>query len=447
MALVFDGSQRPAWWNNPGVAGRTTTVTTPAPPGGTGVSDSTSFEIRDGERNTGDSTNQERIELSVDDSDQSEAFDYRYTIGTPYWVDFYVRFASTWLATSTSWNIFYQVHLQGGGTQPIIILNTTPTNLLELRTSNGGGTTTRWTHAWAPDTWYHFQLHFVLSRTTSDGLLEMKLDGVQQNLSGQVTLPVATIPASTATYPSTFKPYQKIGIYRAAGSFSNTTKVFHHAFKIYDAEPDPGAGGGGGGGSSATPTVTAAPDSTRFGNTSGTAWTEVTANSKRGSDFTLSTNGTITNVRCWMDGGGTGSGTQALKAVVYNAGDAIVVGSSNEATITSADTEGWKNFTFTSELNCAAGTYRLGILSSTTAKVARYAHTTVASALFYGTDTYSDGADTVWGASGVDSKQMTIYAAYTAIAPPTTPPVSGGGSLSATRSCSGSRAISGSRSI
>jgi len=445
VAVVADLTERAAWRNFHALTGaRIFETTTPAPPSGTGETVVLAYDMRDGEKRASDAANAERCETSIDNN-AGAAPDYRFRFDTEYHMDLRVRFAPSYVLQS-DWQIFSQTHLEGGGTQPILIFNTSPSGggVIQFKTSQGGGHTVRFSTPFTSDEWHWFQLRFVLSKSASNGLVALRYQGVDRQLAiggGNTALvcPVATIPASTAA--DAF-PYLKQGMYRSAGVSGNTL-VYHHATKTYDADPGSPAPGGPVG-----PSITAAPDAVRFGNITGTAWSGMGANGVRGSDFDLSERADVSRLVAWIDGfGSAGAGSQVLRGCIYAAATGALLATSPEVTIDAGDAEGWVPFVFSSPVRLDPSAYRLAVLSGATSQVARYAHASISDALRWGTDAYADGPLTTWAATGLDAKRMAIYAAYTAVAAPP-PPVAGGSrSVSGSRACSGSRGISGSRAV
>lgn len=443
MALIFNGSAKSAWGSTESVnaATRILDVASPAPP--TAFATSIAFEIRDGERPAGNSATKSRCELMEPQV---------YACNKEYWKEFYIYVPTSW-ENNHNWNYVWQVHLrQEPGSQAVLMFTGSPGNVLELMTGTGGSHPVRWDTAFTENTWHRFGLHFRFTDTASTGFVELWYNGVQQTFdAGGTRFACAMTPSgySARSGADLNTLNDKIGIYRREESYSNTTFLYHHANKIWDADPGTFAGGGGGEGepepgAPATPTVTAAPDATRFGKVTGTVWTGMGANSKRGSIYTLPVLADVPHGRAWLDGWGPAAAatSQPCKLVVHDAED-LLVGTSSEVTITKEDDESWVLFDFPTNLRLPAGDYRLGIISSATGQVIRYAHGTTSNSLSFGADTYSDGPTTTWGVTGVDSKDMTIYLAYTEIEdetdPGTTPPPAEPGVL---RLCgSGSRRV------
>ena len=132
----------------------------------------------------------------------------------------------------------------------------------------------------------------------------------------------------------------------------------------------------------------------------------------------------LDRLRVYLDGRGGAAGSQKLRAVIY-AGygwmpSMSLVAVSREVTVTSGTTARWVDFRFDAPPFLSGfelATYQFGLLAGPTRNVARYASTSRANALWWGTDGYADGPltslekptltlpPTTWK---TDDKQMSI---------------------------------------
>jgi len=119
---------------------------------------------------------------------------------------------------------------------------------------------------------------------------------------------------------------------------------------------------------------------------------------KAASKITLSSAPSVTTAKIYLDGAGSGSGSQVCKAVLYedsagSPGDKIAT--SAEVTVTDGQAAGWVTFTF-SEQALAAGSYWLSIHGGGNTNTIRI-YRTAGSNYVYKTDTYADGASDPFG--------------------------------------------------
>jgi hypothetical protein len=165
----------------------------------------------------------------------------------------------------------------------------------------------------------------------------------------------------------------------------------------------------------------------------GTVWTPMSNDLSRVSVFSAPGPGLtdydgnsrlLDRLRVYLDGKGGATGAQKLRAVVYYGGftgwapGMSLVAMSREVTVTSGTSARWVEFRFDRPVYLSAvdgATYKIGLLSGATRNVARYASTSQAEALWWGPDTYADGAltrvDPSTGAGlgwRTDNKQMSI---------------------------------------
>jgi hypothetical protein len=146
----------------------------------------------------------------------------------------------------------------------------------------------------------------------------------------------------------------------------------------------------------------------------GAVWTGLTPNAKRASRFSSTAAASVTSISAYVDGGAATSGSQPLRGVIYSddAGDpGRPLATSSEVTILAGRAAGWVTLSLASPVSLAAGTYWLALHAGGSAKVGRYASTTVSAALRYdgAGDLYSDGASNPFGSTNDDDKRISIY--------------------------------------
>lgn len=162
--------------------------------------------------------------------------------------------------------------------------------------------------------------------------------------------------------------------------------------------------------------VTVVRATTVLGQTSaGPNWTTMGSNSKRASAFTVGSAGVdVASLRVWVDGRGASSGSQAVRAVIYSdssGAPASLRSVSAPITIAAGRVAGWVSFALSTPVRLGSGgKYWLGLHSSTTSGVTRWAGTTKTAALRFNSDLYSDGAASTFGSASTDAKEMSIQA-------------------------------------
>ena len=166
------------------------------------------------------------------------------------------------------------------------------------------------------------------------------------------------------------------------------------------------------------------PDATRVGvSVAGSSFNTMGADRVRLSTFTMPEDGLINEVVCYMDGNGGTSGSQTFKYVVYSG--TTKVAETGDITISSSSPNArWEDENVLVPYQASDGeSLSIGIQSSTTANVARYAYEAETDALLFGTDTYADGAEATLPSTTLDAKRMSIYAVYTpgSVEPPPPP--------------------------
>src|SRR5215208_6455465 len=139
--------------------------------------------------------------------------------------------------------------------------------------------------------------------------------------------------------------------------------------------------------------------------TAGSAWFEMGADYKRSSRFTAGQAVTVTSLVAYLDGLGSGTGSQQLRFAVYsdNRGEpASLLAQSAIGTILDGAPAAWVRLPLTAPLALAPGVYHLAILSGATSRVARYSRTPLADGLRSGSDVFADGASSSYGNASAD---------------------------------------------
>lgn len=137
----------------------------------------------------------------------------------------------------------------------------------------------------------------------------------------------------------------------------------------------------------------------------------------RGSKFTLTEEGTVTELCAYVDGQGGVSASQSLRLALYrdtNGTPGAKIGESSTQTISSGTTAGWRCLK-TPYLVASPGAYWILVHSGGTAGVARYYYDGPAN-WYGGTDVFTDGAAQNFGPGNTGSGTLSVYAAYSSTA-------------------------------
>jgi hypothetical protein len=124
--------------------------------------------------------------------------------------------------------------------------------------------------------------------------------------------------------------------------------------------------------------------------TNGTA-ANATADRRYGSTFELSEDRLLAKVSAYLDGNGSGSGTQVAKALVYNDDTNALVATSSEVSVLDGQAAGWVDFSFAQPTEILAGNIHLSLHYGGSSTSSRYYTQGSGSNLSTSTDTYSDG--------------------------------------------------------
>jgi PKD repeat protein len=166
-----------------------------------------------------------------------------------------------------------------------------------------------------------------------------------------------------------------------------------------------------------TITVTVSGSST-FGTTSpGTLTDTAAVDLKEVSKFNAPSAGNVVKVTGYVSGLGSGSGSQAIRAVLYadsggNPGN--LLGVSNAVTITAGQAWGWVDFTFPSQVPVAGGAVWMGYIAGSQSDLTQLRYSSVANDLRYNTNAggYAAGPSNPFGSSVTFDFHYSMYATY-----------------------------------
>ncbi len=189
---------------------------------------------------------------------------------------------------------------------------------------------------------------------------------------------------------------------------------------------------------SASHSVTVSNNSLVLGvNTTGGVMASLTSDFKRGTDFTLNADGTLTSMSAYMDGLGGTTGTQSVRYAIFNTDGSgnptTLLAATNSNSISSGAAASWLSLRFSSQVTLSAGKYLLAIQTGPTQGVARLAHSGTGQSPYGPADAFSDGLTSTWGTPlGSDNFQYSIYGLVnTGGSSGTSGGTSGGGSTAA----------------
>src|SRR6266576_624324 len=158
-----------------------------------------------------------------------------------------------------------------------------------------------------------------------------------------------------------------------------------------------------------------------FGKTTiGRSAASMAANQKQVNRYALATPAPVTKLSIYLEPAGS-SGQQVMKGVIYSdasGSPASLLGVSAQLTFTSASAAGWYDLTFTTPVTLAAGNYWIGVLSGTTAKVARFRFAKLTGSRDHNSNKYKAGPSNPFGSVNADAKQLSLYATYAPQPPP-----------------------------
>jgi hypothetical protein len=144
------------------------------------------------------------------------------------------------------------------------------------------------------------------------------------------------------------------------------------------------------------------------------------ADYKRASAFALAIDGaSVAKLTAYLDGGGATTGSQSAIGIVYAAdGGSGAPGTrlcqTSQITISAGASARWVDLPIVGSCTLAAGTYYLGLLTSTTPGVMRYYGTTASGALVHDANAFASGPSSTFGSFSRSDVLMSISASYTA---------------------------------
>jgi hypothetical protein len=163
--------------------------------------------------------------------------------------------------------------------------------------------------------------------------------------------------------------------------------------------------------------VTVQTSTTKFGyDDIATDYVEVNIDKKYTTKWDCPFNGTLTKLSVYLDGKGSGSGNQVLKAIVYSASgsapnELVTSAVSSEVTVTDGQSEGWVDFTFTTPPTVTTTEYFIGIIAGGNTNTTRlYYLQTGAGVSAVASDTYSDGPSASFGTATISTDFFCVYA-------------------------------------
>jgi RHS repeat-associated protein len=152
--------------------------------------------------------------------------------------------------------------------------------------------------------------------------------------------------------------------------------------------------------------------------TTGASNNKLAANFKSGNKVTLTTQGRFTKISADLDGNGTGSGSQNVRALIYadsSGSPGALKATSVQVTIVKGRARGWVDFTISPAVTLPAGDYWLVLHSGTNANITRRFGDTVTGAERNNADTYSDGAADPFGTPTSGNWSWSTNATYTPV--------------------------------
>ncbi len=156
-----------------------------------------------------------------------------------------------------------------------------------------------------------------------------------------------------------------------------------------------------------------------FGNTTAESAgsTELVINGLMLAKFTLAETAEVAKLTAYVDGGGSGTGDQVAKAVIYadNAGSpAALKATSAEATVTDGASVAWVDFALAAPLELAAGDYWLGLHTGGNTGTIRWRYAASGGSSYNVGDTYAGGAADPAASppTRTGSEKYAIYATY-----------------------------------
>src|SRR5436190_18674750 len=168
------------------------------------------------------------------------------------------------------------------------------------------------------------------------------------------------------------------------------------------------------------PNPAGAAESTFGPTTVGPSAASFAANHKQVSRYALSGGGTVTKLRVYLQPTTT-AGQQVMKGVIYSDASGkpdSLLGVTEQLTFTNTSPAGWYDLVFSSPLKLGAGSYWIGSLTGTQAKVAGFRFTKVTASRTSNTNKYALGPSNPFGSGTTDAKRTSLYASYIPAVPP-----------------------------
>ncbi|HEX5224270.1 MAG TPA: hypothetical protein VFW29_03975, partial [Solirubrobacteraceae bacterium] len=162
----------------------------------------------------------------------------------------------------------------------------------------------------------------------------------------------------------------------------------------------------------------AAQSAFTFGTTTvGKTTASFAANRKQVNRYALPAAGAVTSMSIYLAPTAT-AGNQVMEGVVYADSQnvpASLRGVSSPLTFSSSSPAGWYTLSFPSPLKLAAGSYWIGVITGTTAKVAGYRYSKASASRDSNANKYTSGPSNPFGTPSSDAQQMSLYATYVAV--------------------------------
>lgn len=126
--------------------------------------------------------------------------------------------------------------------------------------------------------------------------------------------------------------------------------------------------------------------------------------------FSLPAPAYVAKLSAYLDGDGGGLGSQPVRAVVYDAGGALVL-SSETVSVADGAAPAWVDLrlAISGGVSLAAGDYDVGLHSGAPANVIR-AYASVAATAMSGADSFGDGASDPFGTSSAEAIAYSVFA-------------------------------------
>lgn len=233
-----------------------------------------------------------------------------------------------------------------------------------------------------------------------------------EQAAGWVSFPTSQVSLAPGAYWIVIHSGDAAGVGRDYGD--GAANWYGNTDTFSDGASDP-FGGGSAGTVTLSVYATYVPSQT-FGRTdiAGTPSQGLTADEKRGSKFSLTSQGTLVSLSAYLDGNGGATGSQDLRMDLYQDDNGVPgakVAESSIVSIAAGRAPGWVSFS-TPNVSLAAGTYWIVIHSGATAGVARD-YGDGADNWYGNSDTFSDGASDPFGTGSAGTGTLSVYATYT----------------------------------